>query len=520
MKLCAQLSISCITAVLAFACSGSSAATDASAQIIVHADRPGPVINRDIYGQFAEQLGHGIYDGIWVGEDSSIPNIHGYRKDVVDALKAIHVPVIRWPGGCFADQYDWRDGIGPRDKRPVRQNNSWGGEESNQFGTNEFMNFAELIGAKTYISANVGTGTPRDMQQWIEYITADGHSSLAQERRANGRDKPWNLSYVGIGNEAWGCGGSMRPQYYADLYRRFATFVQSPAGAPIIKVASGPNDDNVAWTDAVMKVAGTQIDALSLHHYTIPTGVWAHKGSATHFDEAEWMASMKGALRMDDLIAQHSAVMDKYDPQKRVALDVDEWGNWLDQDPAKQDAALYQQNSLRDALTAAITLDIFQAHADRVRMANIAQMVNVLQSMILTDKAKMVLTPTYYVFDMYKAFQDATSLPIDIHSPEYRYGNASIPAIHATAARDAAGVVHIALTNLDPHHVDTVHIQLAGMSGRTVHGRVLTAPDMASINTFDHPDVVRPTQFSGAKWESDVLSVALPSKAIVMLDIH
>lgn len=507
-------------AVLAFACGGSYASTDPGTQIVVHADRPGPVINRDIYGQFAEQLGHGVYDGIWVGEGSSIPNIHGYRKDVVDALKAIHVPVIRWPGGCFADQYDWHDGIGPRNKRPVRLNTSWGGEESNQFGTNEFMNFAELIGAKAYISVNIGSGTPRDMQQWIEYITADGNSSLAQERRANGRDKPWKLSYIGIGNEAWGCGGSMRPQYYVDRYRQYATFVHSSASAPIVKVASGPSDDDVAWTDTVMSAAGSQIDALSLHHYTIPTGVWSHKGSATHFDEAEWMASMKGALRMDDLIAKHSAVMDKYDPKKRVALVVDEWGNWLDQEPGAEDVALYQQNSLRDALTAALTLDIFQAHADRVRMANIAQMVNVLQSMILTDKAKMVLTPTYYVFDLYRVFQDATYLPIEVHSPEYRFGNAEVPSVNATAARDATGVVHLALVNLDPHRVDAVHIRLAGIRGKTVQGKVLTAPDMTSVNTFDHPDVVKPARFSGAQWEGGMLSVELPSKSIVVLDIR
>jgi alpha-L-arabinofuranosidase len=509
-----------LAAMLVLVSSLGYADTTTESQVTVHADRPGAVIHREIYGQFAEQLGQGIYGGIWVGEDSPIPNIKGYRKDVVDALKAIKVPVIRWPGGCFADQYDWRDGVGPRDKRPVRMNASWGGEDSNRFGTHEFMDFAELIGAKTYLSINVGTGSPREMSQWIEYITADGHSSLVSERRANGRDKPWKLDYVGIGNEMWGCGGSMRPQFYADIYRLYATFVHASGNVPIVRVASGANADDVGWTDTVMSIAGSQIDAISLHNYTIPTGDWSHKGSATQFGEREWMSTLQGALRMDDLITRHSAVMDKYDPKKRVALAVDEWGNWMDQDPGANLPALYQQNSLRDALSAAITLDIFHAHADRVRMANIAQMVNVLQAMILTDKSKMVLTPTYYVFDMYKVFQNATFLPVDVHAPAYRYGNASVPGIHATAGRDAAGVVHVALVNLDPHHADTVRMTLPGVNESNVHGRVLTAPDINTINTFDHPDRVKPTAFDGATVKHGVVTAVLPPKSVVVLDFH
>lgn len=488
--------------------------------ITVHADRPGAVIQPEIYGQFAEQLGHGIYGGIWVGEHSSIPNIKGYRKDVVEALKAIKVPVIRWPGGCFADQYDWRDGVGPRSKRPARMNASWGGEDDNQFGTHEFMDFAELIGAKTYVSINVGTGSPRDMSQWIEYITADGHSSLAQERRANGRDKPWKLDYVGIGNEMWGCGGSMQPQFYADIYRQYATFVHAPPNAPITRIASGANADDVHWTDSLMAAAGSQIDAISLHNYAIPTGDWKHKGSATQFGEDQWISILQGALRMDDLITRHSQAMDKYDPKKRVGLDVDEWGNWTDQDPDAGDAVLYQQNSLRDALSAAITLDIFQAHADRVRMANIAQMVNVLQAMILTDKARMVLTPTYYVFDMYKVFQGATSLPIEMDAPAYRYGNAKVPGMHAAAGRDAAGVLHVALVNLDPQHATTVRIHLVGPHGANLQGKMLTAPAITSINTFSRPHEVEPVPFEHAVLKDDVIAADLSPKSIVVLDIR
>ena len=505
---------------LLMAASATGVHASPTVDITVHADRPGALIHPEIYGQFAEQLGHGIYGGIWVGENSPIPNIKGYRKDVVEALKAIKVPVIRWPGGCFADQYDWRDGIGPRNKRPVRMNGSWGGEDDNQFGTHEFMDFAELVGAKAYVSINVGTGSPRDMSQWIEYITADGHSSLVQERRANGRDKPWKLDYVGIGNEMWGCGGSMRPQFYADVYRQYATFVHASPNAPITRIASGANADDVQWTDTLMAAAGSQIDAISLHNYSIPTGDWKHKGSATQFGEDQWISIMQGALHMDDLITRHSQVMDKYDPKKRVALAVDEWGNWTDQDPDAGDAVLYQQNSLRDALSAAITLDIFQAHADRVRMANIAQMVNVLQAMILTDKARMVLTPTYYVFDMYKVFQGATNLPIEMRAPAYSYGNTKVPGIHAAAGRDASGVLHVALVNLDPHHATTVHVRLAGPHGANLQGKMLTAPDMTSVNTFSRPHEVKPVPFEHAVLKDDVIAADMPAKSVVVLEIR
>ncbi len=474
----------------------------------------------ELQGQFAEHLGHGIYDGIWVGEGSSIPNIHGYRKDVVEALKAIKVPVIRWPGGCFADTYHWRDGIGPQDRRPVRVNTNWGGvEEPNSFGAHEFMNFAELVGAKAYLSANVGSGSPQEASDWLEYLTSDSRSSLASERRANGRDKAWRVDYVGVGNEAWGCGGNMRPGAYADLYRRYSAFLRSSGATPIVKVASGANADDLAWTDTLMAQAGDLIDAISLHFYTIPTGQWAHKGSATEFGEAEWIATLKATLKMDRLIRDHSAVMDKYDPGRRVGLSVDEWGVWLDAEPGSNGAFLYQQNSLRDAVTAAINLDIFQAHADRVRMANIAQMVNVLQAMILTDHEKMVRTPTYYAFDLYQVFQGAVALPVDVAAPDYRFGADSIPGLYASAGRDVAGAVDVALVNPDPSHPVHAEIRLAGLTAHAVRGRILTAPAMNAVNTFDRPDVVKPADFNGAVLKGDVLSVVLPAKAIVVLTL-
>ena len=488
-----------------------------SAQVTVHVDRPGAVIHREIYGQFAEQLGRGIDEGLWVGENSSIPNVHGFRKDVVDALKAIHVPVIRWPGGCFADEYHWRDGIGPRDKRAVRPNHSWGGEEHNAVGTHEFMDFAELVGAQTYLAANMGTGSPREMSDWLEYVTGNGQTDLARERRANGRDKPWQIAYLGIGNESWGCGGNMRGAYYADQYRQYATFARTMSGPALRKVASGANADDYAWTEAVMAGAASQIDAYGVHYYTLPTGDWKHKGSAVAFDENAWIATLKAALRMDELVSRHSAIMDKYDPAKRIALAVDEWGTWYDTEPG--DSALYQQNSLRDAMVAAITLDIFHAHAERVRMANIAQMVNVLQSMILTDGGKMVLTPTYHVFRMYQPFQDATFLPVEVKSPWYNKDQWVMPSVSATAARGTDGLVHLALVNVDPNRPATVTAALAGLNAASVQGEVLTGAIQAH-NSFDAPETVKPAPFTGASVSGGTLAVTLPAASVVVLTLR
>lgn len=498
----------------------AEASPERTARVVIHADRPGAVIAPEIQGQFVEHLGHGVYDGIWVGEGSPIPNIHGYRRDVVDALRAIHVPVIRWPGGCFADSYHWRDGVGPRERRPVRLNMVWGGvEETNAFGTHEFMDFAELIGARTYLAANVGGGTVGEMTDWIEYITSPSHSTLANERRANGRAAPWKLDFIGIGNESWGCGGSMRADYYADLFRQYATFVR-PGGPPVIKVASGAGADDTAWTETLMAKAGDSLDAISLHYYTIATGDWGHKGSATAFGEGEWIGAVRAATHMDELIAHHEAVMDRYDPKKRVGLFVDEWGAWDDPEPGTNGAFLYQQNSLRDAITAAITLDIFAAHADRVRMANLAQMVNVLQALILTDGERMTLTPTYHVFDLYQVFQGATVLPVEVSAPDYGFGGAATPGLSVSAAHGRDGTLHLALVNPDPNHPLTVAVALAGGKAAGVSGRILTALAMNAVNTFDRPQTVRPQPFAGARLSPGGLTVRLPPKAIVVLDLN
>jgi alpha-L-arabinofuranosidase len=505
-------------------CAGSAVparpAGAASVSLTIQAGAPGPKIDRHIFGQFSEHLGRGIYGGIWVGAGSPIPNTRGIRNDVVAALKALHVPVVRWPGGCFADEYHWRDGIGLPARRPVRINTHWGGvAESNAFGTHEYFDFLDMIGADAYVTGDLGSGSPREMADWVEYITSDSASTLAQLRRRNGGEHPWRLPFFGIGNEAWGCGGNMRPEYYADLFRRYATFVRDHAPKGIELVASGAHDDDYHWTDVLMARAGADMDALSLHYYTIPTGNWKHKGAAYGFGEDQWASTLAAASRLDEFIRRHAAIMDKYDPQKRVALFVDEWGTWYDPEPGSNPGFLYQQNSLRDAVVAAITLDILQRHADRVRMANIAQMVNVLQAMILTRGNRMILTPTYYVYRMYVPFQDATYLPLRIESPRYRYGSIVLPAVDATAARDSSGTVHLALVNLDPNRAATISARMAGSSVRSASGEVLTARSMDAHNTFAHPDAIQPVPFKG-QVRGGILLLRLPPKSVAVVAVH
>ncbi|MGF7154218.1 alpha-N-arabinofuranosidase [Novosphingobium gossypii] len=488
--------------------------------VVVHADKPAPTFDKRIFGQFAEHLGSGIYSGIWVGRNSKIPNVDGYRKDVIDALKAIRVPVIRWPGGCFADEYHWREGIGPQAKRKVKINTHWGGvTENNAFGTHEFMNYSELVGAEPYVSGNLGSAPPYEMAEWVEYMTSPTGSSLAQERGANGRKTPWKLTMFGLGNELWGCGGDMKPEHAAALTRQYGSFVKLPGGQKLMKIASGANSGDLNWTEVMMRDAGDKIDGIGVHYYTIP-GDWKAKGAATGFDENAWARTLAKTMRMESIITDHAKVMDKYDPAKRVALLVDEWGTWYDVEPGTNPGFLYQQNSLRDALVTSLNFDVFARHTDRLRGANIAQMVNVLQAMLLTDGARMVKTPTYWVFDMYKDYQDATVLPVDVQSDWYNKDEWTLRAVSASAVRDPRGVLHVGLTNVDPHRERTVTVRLDGVSGSAVQGRVLTAQAIDAHNTFEAPDVVKPVAFTGAVLASGVLTVTLPAKSVVMLDVR
>ncbi|MEO8455089.1 MAG: alpha-L-arabinofuranosidase C-terminal domain-containing protein [Sphingomicrobium sp.] len=467
----------------------------------------------EIYGQFSEQLGEGITGGIWVGEDSPIPNIRGYRRDIVEALQALHVPVLRWPGGCYADTYDWRDGIGPRGQRPVTLNRWWGNnEEHNAFGTHEYFDFAELIGAKTFLSVNVGTGTAGEAKDWVEYVSSASRSTLAQQRRANGREKPWRIDYAGIGNESWGCGGNLTAEQYAPLLRVFGTFVRQDQAPKIVSV--GPSADDYAWTEEIMK-SHDKFDVLSLHYYTLPTGEWSHKGAATAFTKAEWLSTFAQTRRIEDMIERHSAIMDKADPNKKVALAVDEWGTWYDTPPGAP--ALRQENTLRDALVAAINFHIFMRHADRVRMANIAQMVNVLQSVLLTDGPRLVRTPTYYAFQLYQPFQSATALPVNVTASNLQAGGSAVPAIDVTAARGNEGQLYVALVNVDPDEGAAVELSLTPPTVRRVTGQIVTAPAMDSRNRFGQAEEVVPKPFNGARWRSGRLAVTMPAKSLVVL---
>lgn len=486
-------------------------------RIIVNADLARDTINRNIYGQFAEHLGRGIYDGLWTKSGTGEWHV---RTDVAAALRKIRVPNVRWPGGCFADRYHWRDGIGPRAQRPTIVNTMWGNvTEDNSFGTHEFLGFVEQIGAAPFVVANVGSGSEREMAEWWEYLNFDGTSPMADLRRKNGRAAPANVRFWGVGNESWGCGGSMRPEYYADVYKRFATFLPSYGRVRAFRIATGPNVDDYRWTDAVMRDAGGMIDGLDLHYYTV-VGPWQHKGSATDFTEREWFTAMEKALRMDELITRHSGVMDRYDPRKRVALIVGEWGMWHDVEPGTNPGFLYQQNTLRDAVLAAATLDIFNRHADRVRGANIAQMVNVLQAMILTRGDQMLLTPTYHVFDLYTVHHDALLLPMSIQGGRYEFEGRSIPAVSGTASRDSTGHTHITLTNLDPNKAHPITVDVRGATFTGVSGRILTASTMQAHNTFEQPNAVQIAPFNGARLAGGRILVELAAKSVVALELR
>ncbi len=512
-------SLLCVVAASLLMAASASAQTN-TATLTVSADKPGPEISRMIYGHFAEHLGRCIYEGFWVGEDSKIPNTRGIRNDVVDALKKIKVPVLRWPGGCFADEYHWKDGIGPREKRPAMINTHWGGVvENNHFGTHEFFDLCEQLGTEPYVCGNVGSGTVQEMMEWVEYMTSDADSPMANLRRANGRDKAWKLKYFGVGNESWGCGGNMTPEFYADNYRRYNTFVKNYDRAnPLYRIAGGANSGDYNWTEVVMKSAGRQMQGLSLHHYTVP-GTWQKKGSATQFDEAEWHKTLRKTLETETLVTKHAAIMDQTDPGKKVGMIVDEWGTWFDVEPGTNPGFLYQQNSLRDALVAGISLNIFNRHADRVKMANIAQTVNVLQSMILTDKEKMLVTPTYHVFEMFTVHHDASLLPVELQCPDYQFGNDKIPSVSVSASKDKAGVIHLTLCNLNPNEAVGVSAQLAGANAGAITGRVLTPTAMNAHNTYDRPEVVKPAAFNGAKLVEGGFNATLPAKSVVVLEL-
>ena len=480
-------------------------------------------INKNIYGQFAEHLGRCIYDGIWVGKNSSIPNVNGYRKDLLEALQALKIPVLRWPGGCFADTYHWKNGIGPLNERPKVKNVFWGGTvDDNSFGTHEFLNLCELLGCDPYISANVGSGTVAEMVDWIEYMTSDDDIPMANLRKKNGREKPWNVKFIGIGNESWGCGGNMTPEYYADLMKQYSNYASMYGGDQLERVASGSNDSDYNWTKVLMEKGRNNMNALSLHYYTVAGDNWNNKSPATGFDEDLYFTGLKKALRMDEYVTRHSQVMDQYDKSRKVGLFVDEWGIWTDVEPGTNPGHLFQQNSMRDALIASSTLDIFNRHCDRVRMANIAQIVNVLQSMVLTKGDKMLLTPTYYVFKMYNVHQDATLLPSGLITEWYKHGDEEIPALSSSASMDKDGKIHVTISNLNPAKEMKLEINLSGKNISKVNSAtILTAPAFNSVNTFEKPETIVPAAFKNIqKLAANKLELNIPGKSVLVLELE
>lgn len=494
-------------------------ATFAQNEITVQTDSARTLISKQIYGHFAEHLGRCVYGGFYVGENSKIPNTAGVRNDVVAALKKLKIANLRWPGGCFADTYHWKDGIGPKDKRPTIVNTWWGGvTENNSFGTHDFLNMCELIGTDPYLAGNVGSGTVQELIDWVQYVNFEGESPMSKLRRENGRDKPWNVKFWGVGNEAWGCGGNMRPEYYSDIYRKYATFMSGWSEGNIFRIASGANSADYNWTEVLMKqIPRNMVQGVALHHYSVID--WNKKGPATGFTEEQYFTTMERALFMDSLVIKHSAIMDKYDPGKRIALVVDEWGGWYDVEPGTNPGFLYQQNTMRDAMIAGVTLNIFHNHADRVRMANLAQTINVLQAVLLTNEEKMILTPTYHVMEMYNVHQDAKLMPIKVRSSQYKVGKRELPAVSASASRDSLGNTHISLVNIDAGKEQTITVNLKGGKYKTVTGRVLTSGKVQDFNSFEAPEKIRPAAFNGASLKGDALSVKLPPCSVVVLEL-
>ena len=475
-------------------------------------------INREIYSNFSEHLGRCIYDGIYVGENSNIPNIEGFRKDVVEAFRQIRLPVLRWPGGCFADEYHWKDGIGEKSTRKKMVNTHWGGVvEDNSFGTHEFLRFCELVGCEPYISGNIGSGTVEELSQWIEYITFDGISPMAELRKSNGREQPWKLKYLGVGNESWGCGGNMTPEYYADTYRRYQTYCRNYSGNELYKIACGPNSDDYNWTEVMMKrITPWHMNGLSLHYYTIPTGDWGHKGSATEFSDEEYYGTIERTMFMEELVTRHSQIMDRYDPERKVGLIVDEWGIWTDVEPGTNPGFLYQQNSMRDAVVAAINLNIFNSHSERVFMANIAQAVNVLQAIVLTEGEKTILTPTYHVFDLYKQHQDAQLVYSHIENENI----GKVPCITQSASVGADGKIFVTFSNCALDRDYEVELNVTSASIKGISARELFG-DARDCNTFDCADRVHITDKADIRTENGRAIITLKpcSVTAVTLDV-
>jgi alpha-N-arabinofuranosidase len=499
---------------------GLSFAASGQTKIVLQSDQGKDKISKHIYGHFAEHLGRCIYDGFYVGDSSKIPNTNGVRNDIIAALKKLKVPNLRWPGGCFADTYHWKDGIGQKSKRPVIVNRWWGGvTEDNSFGTHDFLDMCERIGAEPYLAGNVGSGTVQELADWVQYVNFDGVSPMSGLRRENGKEKPWKVKLWGVGNEVWGCGGNMKPEHYANIYRQYATFMTDWTNSDsLFRVASGANVADYNWTEVLMRdIPHHMLEGVALHHYSFVE--WTNKGSATDFSEQQYFATMRTALRMDELVTRHSTVMDKYDPSRKIALVVDEWGGWYNVEAGTNPGFLYQQNTMRDAMIAGVTLNIFNNHCDRVRVANLAQTVNVLQAVVLTNKEKMILTPTYHVMEMYNVHQDATMIPLQIRTGDYILNNQKLPAVSASASKNKEGVTHISLVNIDAKQPQEISMEVRGGKYTAVNGRIISGEKIQDHNSFENPEKIKPSVFKDIKTSANGITVTLPPFSVVVLEL-
>ena len=524
-----------------------SATADAHVEIML--DESVGTIAPEIYGQFAEHLGGVIYDGIWVGEGSSIPNVHGIRKEIVDRLKQIHVPVVRWPGGCFADSYDWRDGIGPRKDRPTRTN-FWADDpdarrlkgnavqlyENNAFGTDEFIRFCHLAGAEPYLASNLRSLPAIEFSRWVEYCNSPaGSTTLAKQRAANGSAEPYNVKYWGVGNESWGCGGNFEPGEYAEEFRRFTTWVPS-YGVPLEFVGSGPNNNDLDWTSGFFEALRSrhymprELRGWSVHYYTWnlslgETNDWvAGKRDAVDFDETGWYELFLQGLVMEDIVQAQWGLLGQYDPRRQIKLVVDEYGAWYKPgtqlDPTH---LLGQQVTLRDALLTAMTLDIFNRHAEKVGMAASAQLINCLNALFFSHEDKFITTPVFHVFDMYAAHQGAQSLRTNFSSPQVHYQRKGKPATLAGLLGSASmngKTVTLTATNPDLKQPKLTEIALRG-SAKIVSAEasVLTDADMHAHNTFAQPNAVQVKKQS-VEVQGDRLTITLPPASVSSITIH
>lgn len=487
--------------------------------IKIQIDKNAPIISKHVYGHFAEHLGRCIYGGLYVGDSSAIPNTAGVRDDIIKALKELKIPNLRWPGGCFADTYHWKDGIGPQENRPTIVNTWWGGvTENNSFGTHDFLNLCEVLGAEPYLAGNVGSGQVQELADWVQSTNFKGTSPMSDLRRENGREEPWTVKFWGVGNEAWGCGGNMRADYYADIYRKYATFMSgADVEGGLYKIASGASDADYHWTEVLMKnIPHGMLQGVALHHYSVID--WEAKGPDTDFSEGGYFKTMKQSWLMEELIQKHTAIMDTYDADKKVDLVVDEWGGWYNVSEGTNPGFLYQQNTMRDAMIAGMNLNIFNNHADRVKMANLAQIVNVLQAVILTEGQKMILTPTYHVMKMYNVHQDAQLLPVSFESPEYTFDGESLPAITASASRDKNKAVHISLVNIDSKRENSISVDVSGLKIKNITGTILKSETLQDHNTFDNPNKIHPQEFKIFKLKNGTLEMELPPFSVVVLE--